>query len=98
MALLADVIRFAEPRDHVGVEFFARRNREVVDLIARRDVLDLGESRVIQPAGEHDVAGNTVSPQADRGEAHAYLERDARLLREHTHWTALPDEARETPE
>jgi hypothetical protein len=98
MPLLADIIRFAEPRLHVAVEFLARRDREVVDLIARRDGLDLGESRVIEPAGEHDVARNPVSPQADRGEAHAYLKRDPRLLGEHPHWTAALDEARKIAE
>ncbi len=57
-------------------------------MIARRSVLDLGESWIFQMAGQHNVAHDPVSPQADSGKAHSHLKRNPRFLGNHADATA----------
>ena len=80
MALLADLIGFAEPREDFAVHFFARMEAKRMHVIARRDVFDFGEARIFQAAGEDDVADEAVAPKANGCETHAYLKSDARLF------------------
>jgi hypothetical protein len=51
-----------------------------VNLVARRDDVDAPQARTFEASRQYDVSVHPMTPQAERGEAHAHLERDARLL------------------
>ena len=57
----------------------------MMHVIPRRNVLDLRKAGIFQPAREHDVTYDAISPQTHRRETHARLKGDARFLRHHAY-------------
>lgn len=55
-----------------------------MDMIARRDVFDFGETWMIEATGEHDVTDETVSPEHDDCKTHAHLKGNPRFLGDNT--------------
>jgi len=68
-----------------------------MDMISRRNVLDLGEPRILQMPGEHHMSDKTVAPQTHRREAHPYLKGDASLFGHDQHRTTPPNQLRKFP-
>jgi len=52
----------------------------VVDVVAGRDCLDLGERRAFKAAGQHEMAAYPIAADGELGEGHADLEGDAGLF------------------
>src|ERR1700721_600131 len=53
---------------------------EMMHVITRGNVLDLRKAGIFQPAREHDVTCDAISPQTHRRETHAHLKCDARFF------------------
>ena len=89
MALLADSIRFREPRSHFIVDLVDALESERVKMISRRESFDAPEARVLHASRENDVAVDPVLPNDERGKAHSDLESDPRLLGQDRDWSVL---------
>src|SRR5687767_7744535 len=72
--LRSDCVRFREPSPQLVVDLAEVVHAEGVEVVARRERLDRSESRVLQPAGEHDVSIEPSPPWRDLRERHANLE------------------------
>ena len=98
MALLANEVSLAEPSKHFTIEFLVRIETKRMDVIARRDIFDLRETRIFQTPGQHDMAGNSIAPQAHRCETHSHLKCDSRFFWHHAHRSAALHQLYEVPE
>src|SRR6478736_1481615 len=82
MALRADGVRLAHPRDKRGVDVARVGEAKRMEVVLRRERLDRAEPRVLETARENDVTVEPSFPRRDLRERHTDLERDACLLRE----------------
>ena len=54
-----------------------------MDLIARREMFDLGEAGIFEAAGQDDVADQSIAAEHYSGETHAHLKSDAGFFGNH---------------
>ena len=85
MALLANAIRFGEPRAELGVDLSDGMHAKRVEVVPRRKRLDLSEARTLQAARQDNVAVQPFLARRHLCKRHAYLKRDARLLGQDAH-------------
>jgi hypothetical protein len=83
--LLADTIRFGNPRAKIGVDLTGISKPEGVKMIARRKGLDSAKSRVLETTSEHHVTIQPVLPGRHLRKGHPNLESDSSLLRKDSH-------------
>jgi hypothetical protein len=81
--LLAYAMGFAEPGFHLAIDFLERGETERMDLIARREMFDLGEAGIFEAAGQDDVADQSIAAEHYGGETHAHLKGDAGFFGNH---------------
>ena len=81
VALFPDRVCLAQPRDKRVVDVGWLRETKVMDVIACGDRLDLSETRVLETAGEDDVAVEPLPSRRHLREGHAHLEGNARFFR-----------------
>jgi len=98
VALLADLVGFAEPGENFAVHFLARIETEGMHVVARRDVFNLGETRIFRAPVQHDVTNESIAPEAHGGETHAHLKCDARFFGQDARTAAALHEFGEFPE
>ncbi len=82
MALLADSIRFREPRNHFVVDLLQPFEAKSVKMISRRESLDAAKAGVFEATCQNNVAVDPVFPNDERGKTHSHLKCDPRFLRE----------------
>jgi len=58
---------------------------EGMHVIPRGNVFDLRKAGIFQPAREHHVTNDAISPQTHRRETHAHLKCYARFLRHYAY-------------
>jgi hypothetical protein len=75
-----------------------RIKAEGMDVIMRRDRLDLRKTRMFQAPGQYQVANDSISPQTDCCETHSGLKGDTRFFRNNSHRSAALYQLREAPE
>ena len=84
--LFTDRIRLPGPLDEFPIKVGQRRDAEMVNVIARRDRVDAGEPRVLEPAGQHEMADEMSPAHRDGRKRHSHLKRDPCLFRQNDHW------------
>jgi hypothetical protein len=83
--LLADCVCLAHPRNERGVDVPGVLEAKRVQVIPRRERLDLPKTSVLQAACENHVAIEPSFSRRDLREGHADLEGDPCLLGENDH-------------
>ena len=81
MALLSDLVCLTYPRTKRVVNVGRLRETKVVHVVPCGDRLDLAEARMLEAAGENDVAVEPLTSRRDLRKGHADLEGNAGLLR-----------------
>src|SRR2546423_1067388 len=79
VTLLAHGVGLAKPGRQNAIELLRRFDPKSMQVVARRERLDLQEPWMIHATRQHQVTIEPAAAQRDRGEAHPHLERDARL-------------------
>ncbi len=82
MTLLADSIRFREPRRDLAVDFVDAGKTKSVEMISRRKSFDPAKPRIFQPACKDDMAIDPVSADDESSETHPDVKCDPCLLRQ----------------
>ncbi len=83
MALLANSIRFRQPRGNFGVDLIGVRETKGVQMIPGRKSFDAAKAFIFQSTRQHDVPVDPTLSNDERGEAHAHLKCDSRFLGKH---------------
>jgi len=91
--LFAHSIGFGEPRCDFVIDFLGTLESKGVKMISGRERFDPAKAGVFQTARQHDVAINPVLADNERGETHADLKGDARLLGKHDDWSVAFSDA-----
>jgi hypothetical protein len=84
--LPANAVSLTKPAEDFAIQVCARMEPEMMHVIPGGNVLDLRKAGIFQPAREHDVTCDAISPQTHCRETHAHLKCDARFFRHHANW------------
>jgi len=85
MELPANAVSLSKPAEDFTIQVCARIEPEMMDVISRGNVFDLRKAGIFQPAREHHVTYDAISPQTHRCETHTHLKCDARFLRQYAY-------------
>src|SRR5262245_26905849 len=81
VSLLAHRIRLSQPRDESGIDVAAVLEAKRMQMIPRRERLDLPKTSMLQAACNNHVTVEPSLSRRDLGERHADLKGDPCLLR-----------------
>ena len=80
MALLANGVCFGQPFAKLRVHITGCRQPECVDMISRRNGLNLAEARMLEAPRKHDMTVEPICPWCDLSKRHPHLERNSSLF------------------
>jgi hypothetical protein len=79
----ANLVGLSKPCRELLVDVIPSVQPELVDYVAGRDHLDLGEPRAVDPPGQHQMPCQPPPARHKGCEAHAGVQRDPGSLRQH---------------
>jgi hypothetical protein len=80
MALLANSIRFGQPRENFGVDLVDILKTKGVQMIPGRKSLDAAKAFILYASRKHNVPVDPALSNDESSEAHSHLKCDSRLL------------------
>jgi hypothetical protein len=81
--LSTDAVGITDEPTELVVQLIDVAKDEGVDVIARRDRLDLAETGMLASLGEHQMAAKIAAARHHGGEGHTNLKGDAGFFRQH---------------
>jgi hypothetical protein len=86
--LCTHLIRLTQPVLQFRIEITFRRNSDLIDEYFRPVLIDLGYSIAFDSSSKYQTTHQVRFSWIAAGESHSHLKHRARLLWNHSHWTA----------
>jgi hypothetical protein len=95
MFLLADCVRFSNPRHEFVIKIRNILHAKGVQMISRRESLDARKTGMLNAAAENEVTNEVFTAHLHRDERHAHLKSNAGFFRQNFHRPAFFNHRRE---